>query len=124
VVPLSPLAIVNLGRNLCLPHTDKNDCEREGREVAIIILLFFLFFELFRYFNCTCARCRDPSELGSHVNTVRCPSCRHHTEGWVMPYSEDDWECRRCKRKMEEASIRAIVEPLLAETDRLAKTDR
>ncbi len=38
--------------------------------------------------------------------------------------SEDDWECRRCKSKMEEAAVRAIVEPLLAETDRLAKTDR
>ncbi len=37
---------------------------------------------------------------------------------------KDDWECRRCKCKMEEAAVRAIVEPLLAETDRLAKTDR
>merc|ERR1712117_497790 len=29
------------------------------------------------YFKCSCDRCSDPTELGSHLSTVLCPKCDH-----------------------------------------------
>lgn len=28
-----------------------------------------------KYFDCTCARCSDPSELGTHLSTLKCHKC-------------------------------------------------
>ena len=33
------------------------------------------------HFNCTCARCADPTELGTHVGATRCADCAGHSSG-------------------------------------------
>lgn len=49
-----------------------------------------------RYFKCFCDRCQDPSELGSHLSTLKCPKCESDS-GFMMqqnPTQEDSpWRC-------------------------------
>lgn len=28
-----------------------------------------------KYFQCKCARCKDPTELNTNMSTVKCPNC-------------------------------------------------
>lgn len=28
-----------------------------------------------KYFECTCSRCADPTELGTHMSTLKCAKC-------------------------------------------------
>lgn len=48
------------------------------------------------FFNCTCKRCLDPTEFGSHVSTLKCPSCT--SDGLVIPKSGEceDQTCTKC----------------------------
>ena len=76
------------------------------------------------YFDCTCPRCTDPTELGTEFSSLRCPdSCTGYLSA-VTPTSHDDelsasmWECNVCKKS--EASggyvdkvIRSIGEELV-----------
>jgi len=80
---------------------------REGEEIlinytAFIIGTSFRRKKLFNnwYFKCFCDRCRDPSELGSHLSTLRCPKCGDRGDnesGFMMqqnPTQEDSpWKC-------------------------------
>ena len=48
---------------------------------------------MFRYFKCLCERCKDPTELGSHLSSLMCPKCPE-----ILTQSdplEDDspWKC-------------------------------
>ena len=49
-----------------------------------------------KYFSCKCERCADPSELGSHMSTLKC-QCG---EGLYMANDplnpEADWSCNAC----------------------------
>ncbi|XP_063848062.1 SET domain-containing protein SmydA-8-like isoform X2 [Scylla paramamosain] len=50
-----------------------------------------------KYFMCTCCRCADPTELGTHFSALRCQSC---TNGFLLsaaPLDElADWICASC----------------------------
>src|SRR5687767_3211541 len=41
------------------------------------------------YFSCTCPRCADPTELGTHLSSVKCERClkqkRSSSEGYLLP---------------------------------------
>lgn len=47
-------------------------------------------------FVCKCRRCMDPTELGSFVGALKCPSC---TQGYLLPIDPVDsfsnWKCDR-----------------------------
>ena len=46
------------------------------------------------YFKCTCPRCSDPTELGSHLSSLRCPKCDDRFLTQVSPLeSESPWKC-------------------------------
>jgi len=54
--------------------------------------------ELLEYhwgFTCSCARCRDPTELGTWCSAIRCvyQSC----QGYVLPYTTHIWRCSECE---------------------------
>ncbi|XP_063850536.1 SET domain-containing protein SmydA-8-like isoform X2 [Scylla paramamosain] len=60
-----------------------------------------------KMFTCTCERCRDPAERGSHLSSVRCRVCGDV----VVPPSQrqDAWQCRACGNTVEAALVEALV---------------
>lgn len=60
-----------------------------------------------KYFVCKCKRCTDPTELGTFVSGVRCPSC---PDGIVLPDGRGGeqmrWTCSTCPKEIshEEAT--------------------
>lgn len=46
-----------------------------------------------KFFWCTCERCKDPTELGTHASTLLCPKC---SNGFILstePLNQDaDWK--------------------------------
>jgi len=77
-----------------------------------------------KYFDCTCARCSDPTELGSHTNTLMCPACR---AGYMLPLAPLDqgsvWVCS-CGHKATSQLVTALVAAFLDEVKVLYETDR
>ena len=54
-----------------------------------------------KLFWCLCERCRDPTEFGSHLSTLKCPKCKQDSVlpfSFVSPASESvgnlKWECQ------------------------------
>ena len=54
------------------------------------------------HFDCSCVRCLDPTELGSHLSSLRCPGrvSRRQCEGTLLLTSptspSSDWACQSC----------------------------
>lgn len=46
-----------------------------------------------KFFWCTCKRCKDPTELGTHASTLLCPKC---TNGFILSMDslnqDADWK--------------------------------
>ncbi|KAG0712785.1 SET domain-containing protein SmydA-8, isoform A [Chionoecetes opilio] len=51
-----------------------------------------------KYFKCSCARCLDPTELGTHLSSLKCSQC---SEGLVLPspspLNPEVWACNSCQ---------------------------
>ncbi|XP_023331997.1 protein msta [Eurytemora carolleeae] len=47
-------------------------------------------------FDCSCVRCQDPTELGTHSSTLKCFKCREPTLYPRTSDLESEWECRSC----------------------------
>lgn len=49
-----------------------------------------------KYFSCSCERCADPTELGTHLSTLKCPV----DGGFLLPKDpldfETEWSCDSC----------------------------
>ncbi|XP_042858041.1 SET domain-containing protein SmydA-8-like [Penaeus japonicus] len=61
-----------------------------------------------KLFTCTCERCLDPTELGSHISSVLCRSCNH---GRMLPPSDchADWECQACGTSVSASAIETLL---------------
>lgn len=50
-----------------------------------------------KYFTCSCERCLDPTELGTHLSSLRCTQCK---EGFLLsfpsPFKPEIWACDSC----------------------------
>lgn len=70
-----------------------------------------------KYFQCSCDRCADPSELGSHLGTLKCPC----GEGLVLakdPLDEEtEWSCTSCPGTLTSTEVTQLVERLGEEVD-------
>jgi len=64
------------------------------------------------FFQCTCERCEDPTELGSYVSAARCEDCG----GTVLPAQPDfdykTWSCSDCGAEMEAEQVAGVVRAL------------
>ncbi|KAL7741377.1 hypothetical protein ACLKA6_013817 [Drosophila palustris] len=71
-----------------------------------------------KFFDCTCERCLDASELQTHFSSLKCGQC---TEGWLLPKQptvvESSWNCRACDYSTSSAEVRQIVGALQAEVN-------
>jgi hypothetical protein len=60
-----------------------------------------------KYFDCCCARCSDPTELGSHLSTLLCrvPACGGYSLARAPLEGSSPWTCRRCEAELPAAEV-------------------
>jgi len=47
-----------------------------------------------KFFDCTCVRCSDPTELGTYAGALKCPQCSTGVVLSTAPLDRDaDWHC-------------------------------
>ncbi|XP_046405953.1 SET domain-containing protein SmydA-8-like isoform X2 [Ischnura elegans] len=78
-----------------------------------------------KYFECTCQRCADPTEMGTFIAGLRCLGCNG---GVLLPKSpllgiHTEWECSDCTRSGQAAmlsgeQVRSLVLGLGSEVER------
>ncbi|RVE47687.1 hypothetical protein evm_007676 [Chilo suppressalis] len=75
-----------------------------------------------KFFECTCARCSDPTELGTYASAFRCPRC----EGRVLPAAPTvpaaPWLCA-CGYNMPAAAARLLLARLTEEYEQIDVND-
>ncbi|CAH2267756.1 SET and MYND domain-containing protein DDB_G0273589-like [Pararge aegeria] len=54
-----------------------------------------------KYFQCTCSRCSDITEMDTFMSSAICPSCK---TGYMSKAGES-WICRSCKKESEHSVI-------------------
>uniref|UniRef100_A0A182PVE2 SET domain-containing protein n=1 Tax=Anopheles epiroticus TaxID=199890 RepID=A0A182PVE2_9DIPT len=60
-----------------------------------------------KYFICTCARCNDPTELGTHLSSLKCTTC---DDGLCVFYAQTPkWECQRCGNQLPREYVNQIM---------------
>lgn len=47
-----------------------------------------------KYFRCECARCIDPTELGTHLSSLKCQSCQ--IGSLIQMMGQSKWTCLNC----------------------------
>jgi len=70
------------------------------------------------FFECSCARCKDPLEGGSHASTLLCQVCKTPDAFVTSSNSLDPkahWNCSKCPQKLQPEDINK-VENRIAET--------
>lgn len=73
-----------------------------------------------KYFDCTCPRCADPTELGTHLSTLKCSKCDNGVV--ISTNSLDDsaeWKCTHCEFKTKGESVLTAFRVIQKEIDEL-----
>nr|XP_053657107.1 SET domain-containing protein SmydA-8-like [Cherax quadricarinatus] len=75
-----------------------------------------------KLFTCTCERCLDPVELGSHISSVWCRECHG---GLLVPASDPQapWVCQTCGSKVCAAAVEALVRAAGVAVSRVPQDD-
>ncbi|KAG7312099.1 hypothetical protein JYU34_001551 [Plutella xylostella] len=55
-----------------------------------------------KYFKCACARCADPTEMGTYMSSAKCPHCK---TGFLARGESDAWNCLSCQKEFENSNI-------------------
>lgn len=75
-----------------------------------------------KFFHCDCPRCADPTELGTHLSTLKCNKCDN---GVIMSTNALDneaiWSCneKNCGFKTSSAAMRKMLGVVQAEIEQL-----
>ncbi|XP_039756320.1 SET domain-containing protein SmydA-8 [Pararge aegeria] len=75
-----------------------------------------------KFFSCECARCADPTELGTHLSTLKCSKCDNGVILATNPLdNEASWNCtdKNCGFKTSGAAMRKMLAVVQAEVDQL-----
>ncbi|CAG4960117.1 unnamed protein product [Parnassius apollo] len=75
-----------------------------------------------KFFNCDCPRCADPTELGTHLSTLKCNKCDNGIILSTNPLDNDaQWSCteKSCGFKTSGAAMRKMLAVVQAEVDQL-----
>ncbi|EAT38341.1 AAEL009757-PA [Aedes aegypti] len=60
-----------------------------------------------KYFICSCRRCKDPTELGTHLSSIRCSEC---DDGLCSFYPDEPrWECNKCHKLLKREYVNEIL---------------
>ncbi|CAK1555747.1 unnamed protein product [Leptosia nina] len=75
-----------------------------------------------KFFNCECKRCADPTELGTHMSTLKCSKCDNGVILSSNPLDNDaQWNCtdKGCGFKTSGAAMRKFLSVIQSEVDQL-----
>ncbi|XP_030384869.1 SET domain-containing protein SmydA-8 isoform X2 [Scaptodrosophila lebanonensis] len=71
-----------------------------------------------KYFNCSCERCCDATELQTNFSTLKCGQC---VDGWLLakqPLSDEtSWHCRCCDFSTSNEDVQKTIAALQAEVN-------
>lgn len=71
-----------------------------------------------KFFWCQCARCKDPTELGTYTGAMICPKCK---DGMILatdPLNQQaPWSCKSCKYSVSAQSMYILLEKIFKEMD-------
>ncbi|KAM7345963.1 SET and MYND domain containing, arthropod-specific, member 7 [Cochliomyia hominivorax] len=58
-----------------------------------------------RHYECICCRCLDPTELGTHMSSIKCKQCN---EGYAI-FSHSKWICQQCESTLDPIQIQKLL---------------
>ncbi|XP_017774648.1 PREDICTED: protein msta-like [Nicrophorus vespilloides] len=71
-----------------------------------------------KYFDCACSRCKDPTELGTHMGTLKCSKCDNGVIISESPLDFDArWKCTHCEFSTSAAAVMRVYEAIQADLD-------
>ncbi|KAI4456266.1 set and mynd domain containing arthropod-specific member 4 isoform a [Holotrichia oblita] len=68
-----------------------------------------------KYFDCVCRRCSDPSEMGTHLSSVKCKKCADGLVVPAIPLSDvykTSWTCQSCATVYKGVLIKTTLDQL------------
>lgn len=72
-----------------------------------------------KYFSCHCKRCADPTELGTHLGTLKCP----HDNDFILPKDplnfDSQWGCNSCPGTLTASEVTQFVGKLEEDVDEI-----
>ncbi|KAG5880303.1 hypothetical protein JTB14_003703 [Gonioctena quinquepunctata] len=64
-----------------------------------------------KYFECSCNRCNDPSEMNTELSSLKCHTCRKGIIREIDPtIQKSDWQCSACKKIYKHYLVARTVE--------------
>ncbi|KAK9696141.1 hypothetical protein QE152_g32092 [Popillia japonica] len=75
-----------------------------------------------KYFECNCQRCADPTELGTHMSTLKCTKNLCDNGVILSTNSLDDeaeWKCTHCSNTLKGSTIRKVFKTIQEEIDQV-----
>ncbi|CAH1278442.1 unnamed protein product [Diabrotica balteata] len=71
-----------------------------------------------KFFDCTCERCSDKSELGTHCSTLKCQKCDNGIIMSTDPLDDKcEWKCTHCEFKTSAVAVRKVFATIQADLD-------
>ncbi|BES87956.1 Set and mynd domain containing [Nesidiocoris tenuis] len=78
-----------------------------------------------KYFLCKCQRCSDPTELGTHLSSLKCVGADAKDEtvqcqGTILPISSAenaDWKCDRCPATLTASHVADLMSRISSDVD-------
>ncbi|EZA57735.1 SET domain-containing protein SmydA-8 isoform X1 [Ooceraea biroi] len=71
-----------------------------------------------KHFACACPRCSDPTELNTHMSSLKCNKCDN---GIVLPLdsldSESTWKCTHCEFSTNGRAVQKILRIIQVDVD-------
>lgn len=58
-----------------------------------------------KYFDCSCQRCEDISELGTDISSIICPRCYQG----IVRSNKIKWKCTNCSRDFSASLMRTTT---------------
>jgi len=84
------------------------------------------FLRISKHFTCNCQRCSDPTELSTHVSSIRCQQAgclvnSNKAKGLIAPEQteEKEWKCNSCNEIYPPVYFMSIVEKAGRELEKL-----
>ncbi|CAB3230749.1 unnamed protein product [Arctia plantaginis] len=80
------------------------------------------FLKESKFFQCDCPRCADPTELGTHLSTLKCNKCDNGVILWSNPLDDEaPWSCneKNCGFKTSSSAVRKLLAVVQTEIDQL-----
>ncbi|XP_065173642.1 SET domain-containing protein SmydA-8-like [Atheta coriaria] len=76
------------------------------------------YLEESKYFLCDCLRCKDATELGTHLGTLKCSKCDNGVLISTEPLNfEAEWKCTHCDFRTKATAVRRVYEAIQMELD-------